>query len=96
MVASIFPTILCSIEETIVKKTSLDVIIDKHGVKKLAEEVWSFFLYLFLKILNNPGMLIIFSWFFKESERKIKMRERERERERESRNYIKRKIWKYN
>jgi len=38
MVASIFPTILYSIEETIVKKTSLDII-DKHGVKKLAEEV---------------------------------------------------------
>ncbi|KAG5348345.1 QSPP protein, partial [Acromyrmex charruanus] len=42
MIASTFPIIPYSIEETIAKETGLNVIIDKHGVKKLAEEVIEF------------------------------------------------------
>ncbi|XP_011052495.1 PREDICTED: UPF0553 protein v1g230591-like [Acromyrmex echinatior] len=42
MIASTFPIIPCSTEETIAKETGLNVIIDKHGVKKLAEEVIEF------------------------------------------------------
>ncbi|XP_018350296.1 PREDICTED: UPF0553 protein C9orf64-like [Trachymyrmex septentrionalis] len=57
MAASTFSTIPCSMEESIAKKTGLDIIIDKHGVKKLAEEVVEFMLsddkYTFIRQLSK-------------------------------------------